>query len=211
MSTRLFDSAAREKKEKLFTSIVSGTVTNNCDLLGQGKVLVRIPSLDQEVVARLSAPGAGNGSGLLHVPKIGDEVLIALNGNDPSDAFVLGGLWSTLNGIPTDPLTATTKRVFKTGVVGGAPAHKVEFDDLEQSITITTSTEQRVTITPLKIEVSNTAGDLTVTLDNTDQSLTLKGPLIKISAGVQLELSAPIVSINGDATTTIKGKMVLIN
>ncbi len=211
MTVRLFDTAAREKKEKLFTSIVTGTVTNNCDLLGQGKVLVRIPSLDQEVFARISAPGAGNGSGLLHVPRIGDEVLIALNGNEPADAFVLGGLWSTLNGIPSDPLTATTKRVFKTGVVGGAPAHKVEFDDVQQSISITTSTEQKVTITPLKIEISNTAGDLVVTLDNTDQSMTVKAPFIKLSADIQLDLSAPIVSINGDQTTTIKGGIVLIN
>jgi hypothetical protein len=59
MPVTLFDSAAKElEKKKVKPSVVTGTVTNNCDLITQGKVLVRIPSLDQEVWARLTGPGA---------------------------------------------------------------------------------------------------------------------------------------------------------
>ena len=51
--------------------------------LVQGKVLVRLPSLNQEVWARLTAPGAGRGTGLFHAPNANDEVLVALIHADP--------------------------------------------------------------------------------------------------------------------------------
>jgi uncharacterized protein involved in type VI secretion and phage assembly len=134
---------------------VNGTVSNNCDLIKQGKVLVRIPSLDQEVWARMASPGAGSGAGFFYVPRRDDEVLVALVGNDASDAFIIGGLWSTQDSPPvSDPIQATTKRVIKTGVTSGV-GHEVEFDDLSQSITITTSTKQQITLDPQKIEISD--------------------------------------------------------
>ena len=80
--------------------------------------------------------------------------------DNPEDAFVLGGLWSSQDSPPVSTgVEAVVKRVFKTGVEEGL-AHEVEFDDLEQSITITSSTNQTVTIDPDKIELSNEAGTL---------------------------------------------------
>ena len=87
--------AGVDDAEKPASNILVGTVTNNIDLLAQGKVLVRIPSLDQEVWARLCAPGAGKDAGLFYVPRNDDEVLLGLNNGDPEDAFIIGGLWST--------------------------------------------------------------------------------------------------------------------
>jgi len=58
MPYTLYDSTAAEKKREkgmLPTSIAPGIVKNNCDLIRQGKVLVRIPSLDQEVGEGLGA------------------------------------------------------------------------------------------------------------------------------------------------------------
>lgn len=208
---KLFDSAERQRKEKPYTSIVSGTVTNNCELILQGKVLVRIPSMDQEVWARLSSPGAGGGAGLFYVPRMKDEVLVALVGNDPADAFVLGGLWSTKDAPPGDQLTAIGKRVFKTGVKSGVPAHKMEFDDIEQSITIETSTQQKIAITMTSIEISNTLGNIKITLDNESQTLSLEAPMIKIAALATLDLSAKKITINGTGPTTITGTPVAIN
>ena len=49
------DDAPPEKLPK--TSITPGIVQNNCDLLKQGKVLVRLPQLNQEIWARITAPG----------------------------------------------------------------------------------------------------------------------------------------------------------
>jgi uncharacterized protein involved in type VI secretion and phage assembly len=217
MPITLYESGAKEEKKsnKSSYSITTGQVSNNFDCINQGKILVRIPSLDQEVWARLASLGAGSGAGFFYVPRVDDEVLIALNGNDPDDAFVIGGLWNTQDSPPvSNPLESTTKRVIKTGLKAGI-GHEVEFDDGPgQSITITTTTKQKITIDPLKIELSNTAGTLKITLDNKKQSIAIDAALsIELTAVKGIKLSAMEIEI-GDIKTgkvTIKGGLVLIN
>jgi uncharacterized protein involved in type VI secretion and phage assembly len=169
----------------------------------QGKVLVRIPSSGQQVWARLAAIGAGASRGFLFVPQPDDEVLVALNQSDPTDAFVIGGLWSNQDRIPqATPPEILSKRTISTGLAGGV-GHELTFDDLGQSITITSSTKQQITIDPLKIELKNTAGTLTITMDNTTQTISMK-------AAAKIELSAPVISIDGKVTLELKGGIVNI-
>ncbi len=221
MPITLFEKGAAEEKkpEASGTSIVAGTVVNDCDLLKQGKVLVRIPSLNQEVWARLSAPGGGSGAGLFYSPRADDEVLVALNQNDPADAFVLGGLWNNQDRPPvSSPVDVQTKRVLKTGLKGGI-GHKVEFDDALQSIIITSSTDQKITIDPTKIELSNKAGTLKITLDNKTQTITIESPNIELKATATMKLSASTIDISAKSQVNvasnlackITGKPVAIN
>jgi uncharacterized protein involved in type VI secretion and phage assembly len=222
MAFKLYESGAKQdpKKAQGATSIVTGTVANNCDLIRQGKVLVRVPSLETEVWARLSSIGGGDGAGFLYVPRVNDEVLVAMSQNDPDDAYVLGGLWSTSDAPPVDnPLEAPSKRVIKTGVKAGV-GHAVEFDDLKQSIKITSTTKQQVTIDPLKIELTNTAGTLTITLDNKSQTITIKGVNVSIEAAAKLDLKGRLVQITSDpgplkisgtSLTSISGTPIKLN
>jgi uncharacterized protein involved in type VI secretion and phage assembly len=182
-------------------AVAPGIVTNNLDLIGEGRVQVKIPSLPAfEPWARVSSVGAGPSRGLCWIPQIDDEVLVAFSQNDPSSAFVLGGLWSTRDRAPlTLPTDFLVKRVIKTGLAGGL-GHEVEFDDLLQSITITSSTKQKVTIDPLKIQLQNTAGTLSITLDNATQT-------VSIQAAVKLELKAAQISIEG-LQVEIKGTTI---
>jgi hypothetical protein len=126
---------------------------------------------------------------------------------------VLGGLWSTLDRPPVDvPGEALFKRVYKTGLPKVPLGHTVEFDDAEQSVTITTSTEQKITLDPTKIELSATGGLVAITLDVLTQSISIKGLLrIELKAEGEISLSAAKVSINGEILTDIKGGMVTIN
>jgi len=218
----LFESEAGGKKPESTggSSVVTGTVVNNCDLIGQGKVLVRIPSLDLEVWARLTALGGGSDAGFLYVPRADDEVVVALNQADPDDAYLIGGLWSSSDSPPvSDPLEAPSKRVLKTGIAGGV-GHEVEFDDTMQAIKIISSTKQKVTIEPTKIELVNSAGTLKVTLDNASQKVTVKGVNVEIAADAVLTLKGRKVDLQSDpgplsisATSdcTISGLMVRIN
>jgi uncharacterized protein involved in type VI secretion and phage assembly len=197
-------------------SIAPGVVTNNLDTLGQGRVVVRIPIIGAEVWARLVGVGAGSDRGFLFVPQIQDEVLVAFNQDDHNDAYVLGGLWNLVqNRIPqTTGAEAIVKRTLKTGLAGGI-GHTLEFNDLLQSITISTSTEQKITIDPLKIELQNTAGTLKITMDNTQQKITIAGPQIEIGGGTTLsiKLNATKIEIGSGSTvsTSVKGKVVRIN
>jgi uncharacterized protein involved in type VI secretion and phage assembly len=184
-------------------SIAPGIVKNNFDLLGLGRVQVSIPSRPSfEPWARLCSLGASGSRGFVWVPGMEDEVLVAFADGDLGSAFILGGLWSTMKMPPISlPPEFLTKKVLKTGVVEGL-GHEIEFDDLKQSISIKTSTEQKIVMDPTKIELSNIAGSVKITMDTVGQT-------IKITALTKIEMESlaiemKAVDININATGTMK-------
>ncbi len=188
-------------------SIAAGLVTDNLNLLLEGKVEVHIPSLPAfDVWARMVSVGGGSGRGFMWLPQVGDEVLVAFNENDERDAFVLGGLWNTVDRPPTAvPTDFMSKRIIKTGVAAGV-GHEVDFDDALQSITITTSTKQQIVMDSTRISISTAGGAMSVTLD---LAAAPPGITIQSTAG-NISLSAPAgkISIQGlavaiSSTTTL--------
>ncbi|AWB22777.1 hypothetical protein DA075_19235 [Methylobacterium currus] len=200
-------------------AIAPGVVTNNVDMIAEGRVQVHIasaPGIDPW--ARLSSVGGGSGRGFYWVPQLHDEVLVAFAQNDPNSAYVLGGLWSTLCRPPSlVPVEAPTKRVIKTGVAAGI-GHEIEFDDALQSISITTSTMQKVTLDPLAITLSNLAGTLKISLDNTTQSISiqavnsidLKATEISLT-GASVAIKAGSVSVTSAGPCTVTGLPIKLN
>jgi uncharacterized protein involved in type VI secretion and phage assembly len=200
-------------------AVAPGVVTNNLDILGEGRVQVRIPSRPAfEPWARVTAVGGADSRGFQWIPQIDDEVLVAFADDDLSNAFVLGGLWSTMNrpplGLPTDFLA---KKVIKTGLTSGL-GHEVEFDDAKQSVTVTTSTKQKVTLDPLKIEMTNAAGTVTITLDNKTQAvkitaaskIELTSTSIEMKAA-KIEMTAAQVSITSTGPCSVTGLPIKLN
>ncbi|MEJ2748039.1 MAG: phage baseplate assembly protein V [Anaerolineae bacterium] len=223
MAVNLYDSAARNgqgSNEQQGSSVASGTVVNNCDLAVQGKVLVRIPSISREVWARVTAVGAGSSRGFVFWPQPDDEVLVAFNQGDPNDAFILGGLWNNQDRVPeSTPPQVMSRRSIRTGLVGGL-GHEMTFDDATQAINIVTSTQQKITIDPVKIELTNMAGTLTITLDNSSQSITIQAAkAIKMKALEKISLESGQVEIKAlgkadlkaGGICTIQGLTVKIN
>lgn len=221
MSEALLDNLAQSEAGGLSAgfALAPGVVTNNLDFLGLGRVKVRIPSRPSfEPWARLVGVGGSASRGFLWSPQIDDEVLVAFAENDLTSAFVLGGLWSLVNrppvSVPTDFLT---KRVLKTGLTE-ALGHEIELDDAEQSVTITTSTKQKVTLDPTKIEMTNLAGTVTITLDNTKQSVTisavnkieLTSATIEFTAA-KIDMTAAQVSITSTGPCSVTGLPIKLN
>ena len=69
-----------------------------------GRVRLRFPWMGEDAVsfwARVAMPGAGKDYGIVWLPQVGDEVLVAFEHGDTSRPFVIGGLW---NGTDTPPL-----------------------------------------------------------------------------------------------------------
>ncbi|CAN7512215.1 phage baseplate assembly protein V [Variovorax sp. LjRoot84] len=200
-------------------AIAPGIVTNNLDAISEGRVQVRIPSIPaMEPWARMPSMGGGSGRGFLWIPQINDEVLVAFAQNDASAAYVLGGLWSTADRPPlTLPNDFLVKRVIKTGMAGGL-GHEVVFDDLTQSITITSSTQQKITIDPLSIKIENTAGTLSIALDNASQTVSVQSALkIELKAtqisleGVQVDIKGSMVNIQSSGPCTVQGLPIKLN
>ena len=227
MSTGLLEwFSGTEKKEGKAFGIAAGTVKSNLNILSEGRVQVHISAFpDFDPWARVVAVGGGPGRGFLWIPQIDDEVLVALNENDHRDAYVIGGLWSTLN---RPPATLTTdflsKRIIQTGLGDSPVGHTIEFDDALQSIKITSSTMQQITMDPTKIQISTPESAFSITLNLTG---TPPGIQIQATAG-DISLSAPAgniklnalnVSIQGDVATSVsskgavsvKGKLITLN
>lgn len=193
----------RERSGDPGFAIAAAVVKNNIDLIVEGRVQVRIPTRPSfEPWARLPSIGGSSSRGFLWVPQINDEVLVAFAKDDLSSAYVLGGLWSTTNRTPaTTPLDALAKKIIRTGATS-ALGHEVEFDDVQQSITITTSTKQKLVMSPDKIQMSNIAGSVELKLDNLTQTAS-------ITALKEISLTAPQISIKG-AKVEISGGQISI-
>jgi phage baseplate assembly protein gpV len=181
----------RKREHDIGYSIAPGIVVDNLNVLSEGRVQVHIPSLPSfDPWARVVGLGAGDSRGFIWVPQAQDEVLVAFNANDERDAYVLGGLWSTLNrppiSVPTDFLV---KRVLQTGVAG-APGHTVEFDDALQSVTIKTSTSQKIVMDPKQIQISGFMGAATITVSVGPP------PSITIQSTGDINLNAPAGKIS---------------
>jgi phage baseplate assembly protein gpV len=202
-------------------------VVDNLNILSEGRIQVHIPSLPAfDPWARLAAIGAGSSRGFLWVPETGDEVLVAFNENDERDAYVLGGLWTMTKRPPVDlpgsPTDFITKRVIKTGKAGGL-GHKIELDDLKQSITVTTTTGQKLSLDVTAVELSALQGALKVTLSAgpppsiaikaTAGNISLEAPLGKISLkGLAVEIEGKAsASLKATGDCVVKGAFVRIN
>jgi len=123
--------------------------------------------------------------------------------------------------IPTDFLT---KRIIQTGLADSPVGHTIEFDDALQSVKITTSTMQQITLDPTKIEIATAEGLLKITLDilsvppaiqieNTTGDITLSAPLGTITLdGMNVEIQSSVsTDISSDATVSVEGTLVTIN
>lgn len=79
------------------SQIVLGIVTNNKDPQRMGRVRVRYPALGPDAEgawARVVTLSAGRGRGLLMLPVVGEEVLVAFEHDDTTRPYVLGSLFN---------------------------------------------------------------------------------------------------------------------
>jgi uncharacterized protein involved in type VI secretion and phage assembly len=206
-------------------SIAPGIITDNFNKLREGKVRVKIPSMPEfKPWARIVSIGAGDQRGFCWIPQIDDEVLVAFDQNDNRDAYIIGGLWSSKKLPPiSDPKEFATKRTIKTGIKDSSQAHTIEMDDAKQSITITTSTNQKITMDADQIAIETTEGELKITMSIADGppsisiesegNISLSAPLGKISLdAMEVEISASAsTDISSDATVSISGLSVELN
>jgi phage baseplate assembly protein gpV len=226
MATGLLEWFSGTQKEESGFGIAPGVVTGNFNVFSEGRVQVHIPAFpDMDPWARVLGIGGGSGRGFLWIPQIDDEVLVAFNKNDHRDTYVIGGLWSTLNRPPaTIPTDFLTKRIIQTGLKDSPLGHTIEFDDALQSIKITTSTQQQITLEPTKIEISTTEGLLKLSLNMagtppgieiqaTTGDISLKAPLGTITLdGMSVEIKSEVsTDISSTGIVQVEGDLVTLN
>lgn len=205
-----------EPGDRRIYGVAVAQVINNIDNTAEGRVQLRLPWLPgYEPWARVAVLMAGMSRGSYFIPQIGDEVLVAFNHGDVREPYVVGCLWNGTDRppalLPTDPVN---KRIIRTPL-----GHEIEFDDAVQSITVTTTTQQRITMDPTKIEMATTGNTATVKLDTAGSvtiqaalKLELKAPTISIQAAADLDLQGGAnAKLAGGGACTVQGAVVKIN
>jgi phage baseplate assembly protein V len=203
MPEGLIETAAQATapEERRIYGVTVAQVINNIDSTGQGRVQIYLPWLpSMQPWARVAVLDAGMNRGTYFIPQIGDEVLVAFNHGDVREPYVIGGLWNGQDRPPALlPTDSVNKRIIRTPL-----GHEIEFDDALQSITISTTTQQKITIDPTSIKLSTTGSTASVTLDTVGT--------VSIQAATSIELKAPSITIQGTSvdiqgagTTSIKG------
>jgi uncharacterized protein involved in type VI secretion and phage assembly len=135
-----------------FRGVIPGIVESLSDPDGRGRIRVRFPHLPGEnrsFWASVAAPMAGKNRGVFFQPELNDEVLVAFAQGHSEDPYIVGFLW---NGEDLPPESDPQNRVLVS--VSG---HTIRFEDKAGRIII------------------RSAGHLTITLDDTDQSIQLEG------------------------------------
>ena len=200
--------------DRRFYGVAVATVVDNVDLTSQARVQLRLPWMPEiSPWARVAALLAGPDTGTYFLPQPGDEVLVAFHHGDPSDVFVIGSLW---NGQDRPPASTQwdPQNKFRIRTPLG---HDLEFDDLAQSVTLTTTTEHTVTLTTTGIQISTAKGTAKVTLGtegqvtiNAAKDLSVKAARLTLEAP-KIELKGSEVAVNASSHCGIKAATVDIN
>lgn len=185
------------------TGVVVGVVTNNQDSDNLGRVKVKFPWLadDESHWARLASPMAGKGRGMLFVPEVGDEVLVAFEQGDIHHPYVIGSVW---NGSDQPPLAAN-EAVGSTGkvkqrIIKTRTGHKIIIDDDDAGagggITIVDKDEKN----KIKLDAAG-SGKLTIDVKgdleiNAVGNIKIKGTTVEMTATGPLKVKGATIDLN---------------
>ena len=197
--------------------VVVGTVTNNQDPEGRGRVKVKYPWLsdkEESNWARVATMMAGKDRGSFFLPEAEDEVLVAFAHGDDREPYVIGMLWNGqdtpryTNGDGANDVRAITSR----------SGHELIFDDNQQGGKVVIHTKKNHTITlddtagGEKISIVDKSGNNSVVIDSAQNSIAVKSSLKLTIESQVIEIKAGgVMKIEASGTLTIKGAVVMIN
>jgi uncharacterized protein involved in type VI secretion and phage assembly len=151
-----------------------GVVTDNQDPLFIGRVRAKVPDVlgdEQSGWAMACTPFAGKGTGFFAIPDVGTGVWIEFEHGDPEYPVWTGCWWGFVSDVPSEVLVPPFQKVIIKSIGGNS----ILLDDTPGigGITIQTAGGQKISLTPLGIEIDNGQGG----------SITLQGPQVSINNG----------------------------
>lgn len=145
-----------------------GMVTNNRDPQSRGRVQVTVPSVIPAASpqwAEACVPYAGNLTGMLFLPMIGDNVWVEFEGGDVSRPVWAGCFWNSGMAPGNDALKKTLKTLTATLTLSESPG--------DPEVTIETVIGAKITIQGPKITIDSGSGGTVV----------VEGPTVTVNNG----------------------------
>lgn len=175
-----------------------GVVTDLEDPEGQGRIMVRVPTImadDDGIWSRVATLDAGNNRGTFILPEVGDEVIVGFINNDPRFAVVLGMMNSAHSPAPLSASNDNNEKgyVSRSGM-------KMIFNDDKKTILIETPAGNKVLLTE-----EDTAIKLE---DQNGNKVTMDAQGISLESKLHVELKAPSgnVTITDMSGNSMKGE-----
>jgi uncharacterized protein involved in type VI secretion and phage assembly len=180
-------------------------VTNQKDPDDLGRVKVKFPwmygvdgaEIESDWV-RIASPMAGDKRGLMFMPEINDEVLLAFEHGDAHAPYVLGSLWSSKFKPPLPNADAAKNGKVEQRIIKSRVGHIILMDDTsgKEMIVIRDKTEKN------EIIIDSAKNTLTINVDK-DVAITAKGNMTFKSTGDML-LDAKNITVKTLQNLTMK-------
>ena len=175
---------------------------------GECRVKLHFPFFDGATAesdwCRVAQPYAGNGYGVVFVPEVGDEVLVAFVHGDMRFPVVLGGLYNGLDKPPTRRTAELDQKMIRT-----KHGHQVVLDDSQgkEAIRITTAGGHEVSLDDAGGTVTVTGKSVKITLDDSG-TVTVEGANVAVKGTGAVTVNAPDVTVAGTAGVTVESPKV---
>jgi len=226
----------QKKGPDRWPGVVPAVVTNIEDPDELGRVKVTFPWLDDEsesTWARVVGIGAGPERGMLVLPEVNDEVLVAFDRGDFNYPYVLGGVWNMTDVPPLEQGVTVSEGTVNQRTWRSRSGHKITMNDKdgEEKFEIMSKNEHRITLNDTageeKLEIQ-TQGGHKVTLDDVQKKVIVEtqGDILldaKTNLGIKaqgnldleaagnMKLSATNLNLAGAALVEIKGGLIKLN
>jgi len=191
--------------------VATALVTDNKDPNGLCRVKVRYPWHDDPRAtywARLAMPMAGKNRGVVLIPDVGDEVLVAFESEDLRSPYVIGALW---NASDTPPVSNADGRNDKR-VVRSRKGHRLLFDDGPAgAVELAMDNGKRIVMDDRAICVQDEKGNqFKIDSKSGAIEITSSGKLTIKAATVSIE-AAGALEIKAGATLTLRAALINLN
>ena len=193
------------------SGVTTAIVTDNNDPDGLCRVRVRYAGQDASQPvhwARLAMPMAGVRRGVVMIPEVGDEVLVAFDRGDARLPYVVGALWNASAPPPEANRSGRNER----RVIQTRSGHRLAFDDgTPGSVELAAHDGRKIVMDERGVSVQDAHGNH-VRIDGasgaieiaTAGRLTIKANEVAVEATAGMELKA-------GGVLTLRGTLININ
>jgi phage protein D/phage baseplate assembly protein gpV len=212
----MLDAAGDGNQTTRSPGVAPALVTNTDDPEGLGRVKLKFPWMTEEAEsdwARVVGAGAGPDAGLLSLPEVGDEVLIAFEHGHFRRPYVLGGLWNGQNALPPTASGSSGEGPLVRSWHSRTGHHITVYDNADNKIEIVTAGGHKLVLDDADrtITIASSSG-ITVTLDDGGGACTIQANQVEIKADSNLKIEAGAnMDLQAGGQLTIKGALINLN